>query len=128
MFFSAIEGIERLSLDLGGHYMLKATFSFIETYLSTDNWKAQHAAFWAIGNMAEGCKDVFKTSLPGLLKHIGTGLTSSHQRVKFAALSALGLLCEDIAVINLIFNYLAKYSKKLPPRCITCLSQINDFK
>jgi len=102
MYFSAVEGIERLALDLGGQYMLKATFSFIETYLASDNWKANHAGYSAIGFMAEGCKDVFKTHLPNLLKHIGSGLTHNHPRVKYSALLALGLLCEDVAVINIL--------------------------
>ena len=104
MFFNAVDGIERLALDLGGQYMLKSTFSFIETYLASDNWKANHAGYYAIGFMAEGCADAFKEHLPNLLKHIGSGLTHPHPRVKFSALSALGLLFEDLAV-NIIYTY-----------------------
>jgi hypothetical protein len=99
MYFSAVEGIERLTLDLGGNFMLKSTFSFIETYLASSDWIANHAAYSAISCMAEGSKEVYKNHLPDLLKHIGSGFTHSHPRVRFSALHALGSLCEFQSVI-----------------------------
>ncbi len=125
MYLSACEGIERLSNDLGGKFMLKATFSYIETYLSSNNWAAKHAGFSAIGYMAEGCKDVFKSHLPNLLKFIGSGLIHEHPRVKYSALSALGLLCEDVAV-NIFLILLAFNSKNLSSGCFTSISQTHD--
>jgi hypothetical protein len=97
MIYSVNDGIRRLSIDIGGKFMLENCTPYIKRYLASSNWIEQHAAFIAIAYMSEACKDLYKTNIVDLLQFVSSGLVHEHVRVKYAALTALAFLAEDTA-------------------------------
>jgi ribosomal protein S13 len=99
MFYGARDGISRLSIDLGAKFFAETTTPYIKKFLASENWIENHAAFMIIGYMAQGCAEIFKTNVVDLLNYISQGLVHAHPRVIYAALTALGLLLEEIAPV-----------------------------
>lgn len=97
MYFGARDAINRLSSDLGGKFMVENSMALIPQLLSSDDWIKVHAGLIALGFMTQGCKDLFKTNILEVLKYISTGLDHTNPRVRYAALTALGMLCEELA-------------------------------
>lgn len=97
MFYGARDGISRLSVDLGGKFFAETATPYVKKYLSSDNWIENHSGFFIIGYMAQGCAEIFRSNILDLLNYISQGLVNSHPRVIYAALTALGLLVEEIA-------------------------------
>jgi len=109
MYFVARNAVERLALDLGGVNFLNSVDNIIKTLLSSENWIHNHAGLIALAWMAEGCKEVFKKNHEAILEYVVKGLGHSHPRVRWAALTALGIILNEIAVIILlIFSLLFK--------------------
>ena len=106
MYFVARNAIERLALDIGGVNFLNSVDNIIKTLLSSDNWIHNHAGLVALAWMAEGCKEIFKKNHETVLEYIIKGLGHSHPRVRWAALTALGILLNEIAVSykNIFYN------------------------
>jgi hypothetical protein len=97
MFFGVRDGLSRLGTDLGGKYLVENTNAYIQKFLASSNWIENHAAFVAIGYMSQACRDTFKLSTVEVLNYISNGLVHTHPRVRYAALTALGMLLEEIA-------------------------------
>jgi hypothetical protein len=97
MFFGVREGLSRLGTDLGGKYLVENTNSFVQKFLTSSNWVENHAGFIALGYMSQACRDVFKGNAVEVLNYISNGLVHLHPRVRYAALTALGMLLEEIA-------------------------------
>ena len=102
MHFVARNAIERLALDIGGVNFLNSVDNIIKTLLSSDNWIHQYAGLIALAWMAEGCKEVFKKNHVAILEYIVKGLGNSHPRVRWAALTALGIILNETAVNNFL--------------------------
>jgi hypothetical protein len=73
--------------------MLACTGTLI--YQSTnnkENWQYRSAGFAFLGMIAESCSKKFKKDFTDTVKLIGQGLFDSHERVRYSALMALGLV------------------------------------
>lgn len=73
--------------------MLACTSTLI--YQSTnniENWQYRQAGFTFLGMIAEACSKKFKKDFTDTVKLIGQGLFDSHERVRYSALMALGLI------------------------------------
>ena len=81
---------------------LNSVDNIIKTLLSSDNWIHQYAGLIALAWMAEGCKEVFKKNHVAILEYIVKGLGNSHPRVRWAALTALGIILNETAVNNFL--------------------------
>ena len=97
IFYGVRDGFERLSIDLGGKFFMEATSGFINKYLTSQNWVEIHAAFTALAFISEGCKEQYKSHLLEILGFVSNGLTNQHPRVRYAALSAFGLILKETA-------------------------------
>ncbi|MCQ2815925.1 MAG: hypothetical protein MJ252_01545 [archaeon] len=95
MFYAVRDTFDRLSNDLGDKYFMEATSPFIQRCLTSQNWIEIHAGFFAIGNMAEGCKESFKKHVLDLMNYISPALTNPHPRVRYAALFAFSNLLKE---------------------------------
>ena len=97
MFYGVRDSFDRLSVDLGGEFIMGSTAEFIKKFLNSSNWKEVHAAFTAMGYLSEGCKEEFSKNLKEFLQFISNGLTHQHPRVRYAALFAFGAVLKSAA-------------------------------
>lgn len=92
MYYAVRDAFDRLSVSLGGDYIMNQTSGLIQKCFQSQNWVEVHAGFTALGYMAEGCKESFKKHLLELMNYISPALTHQHPRVKYIALFAFGAI------------------------------------
>lgn len=97
MFYSVKSGLERLSIDLGGEFIMNNINNSIKVYLTSKNWIENHAAFAVLSCIAEGAKDIYTNNLKELLQYISNGLMHPHPRVRYMALIFFGDLLTQTA-------------------------------
>ncbi|KAJ3138200.1 hypothetical protein HK101_003763, partial [Irineochytrium annulatum] len=96
-YIIAEQGMDRLSLALGGKSILPVAFNLIPKMLGDENWAKRHAGLMAISVMGEGCNDLMKESLRDFVTLILPYLRDAHPRVRYAACNAVGQMCTDFA-------------------------------
>jgi hypothetical protein len=123
MMYSVRDGLRRVSIDIGGKFMLENCTPFIKKFLASSSWIEQHAAFIAIAYMSEACKDLYKSNIVDLLGYISNGLVHEHVRVKYAALTALAFLLEDVAPL-----IQKKYHSNVLPAICKLMQESNSLR
>ena len=97
MFYSVKTGLERLSIDLGGEFLMKSLNNSIKAYLTSTNWIEIHGGLATLAYIAEGVKDIYVNNLKELLQYISKGLVHQHPRVRYMALTFFGYLLTETA-------------------------------
>ena len=97
MFYSVKTGLERMTIDLGGEFIMNCINSSIKTYLQSKNWVEIHGGFAALACITEGAKEIFKNNLKELLQFISEGLVNPNSRVRYMALIFFGNLLSETA-------------------------------
>lgn len=87
--------LSRAANSLGSDAVLPVLLQLIPLHLQSDDWAKQHTGLMALGMIAEGCHDKFENSLAQVLSMVLPYLKSSNPRLKWAALTTLGLLCSE---------------------------------
>ena len=97
MFYSVKSGLERLSIDLGGIFIMNNMNENIKKYLNSQNWVEIHGGFAVLAYITEGCKEVFSKNLKELLQYISQGLINENPRVRYISLIFFGNLLRETA-------------------------------
>lgn len=91
----AEQGLDRISMDLGGESLVPHFFTLIPQLLGSPDWKHKYAALRALASVAEGCMDSLEDQLDSVLSLIWPSFSDPNPRVQHAACHALGQLCTD---------------------------------
>ena len=136
MFYAVKNGLDRLSIDLGGEFFMQSINNSIKNYLNSNNWVEKHGGFAALAYIAEGAKEIYTKNLKELLQYISNGLIHEHPRVRYMALIFFGNLLTETApkpqkeFANNILPGIAKLftdnEKSLRVKTAACLA-LNDF-
>ncbi|KAF9394692.1 hypothetical protein CPC16_010607 [Podila verticillata] len=89
--------MDRLARALGGKAMLPVSFVYIPQMLANENWKARHAALFAVSAIGEGCVRIMEAELGKIINMILPFLRDPHPRVRYAACNAIGQMSTDFA-------------------------------
>ena len=114
MFYQLKNGIERISLDLGGEFFFNSINNLVDNYLNSKNWIEIHGGLAALAYISESAKDIFSKNIKELLGFISNNLVHEHPRVRYMALVLLSNLLRETApkpqkdYINVILPGLAK--------------------
>lgn len=91
----AEQAIDRISLALGGLYVLPVAFEVIPRFMQSNKWEERRGALMSIAYLAEGCSEALHEHLDGIMKMVFAAFQDPNQRVRYAACHALGQLCTD---------------------------------
>ncbi|KAJ3033961.1 hypothetical protein HDV00_005623 [Rhizophlyctis rosea] len=91
------QGLDRLSLALGGKSVLPPLFALLPSMLSSQQWQSRHAALMAISAIAEGCRSVMEAELGKVVGLVVPYLRDAEGRVRWAGCNCLGQLSTDFA-------------------------------
>ena len=89
----------------------------IPEYLKSADWTVQHTGLLAIGMIAEGCHDAYSKNLGEILNMLLPYLASENPRLRWAALTSLGLLCSEFEP-----TIESTYHASIVPAVLTCMS------
>lgn len=92
MFLLGKDVICAIAASVGGPLLLGTMSQLIPRYLKSEDWVRQHTGILAIGLIGEGCKETYKGSMGSLLDLVLPFTASQYQRLRWAALTSLGLL------------------------------------
>ena len=106
--------------SVGGPLLLGTMSQLVPRYLKSENWVRQHTGLLAIGLIAEGCKESYRSSMGSLLDLIIPFLSSQHQRLRWAALTSLGLLISEFQTL-----IQTQHSERTLPCILSCLHPDN---
>lgn len=94
----AAENINRIASFLGEKTVIAATSQIIkEAIEQKDSWLLRQAGYLFLGMICDTCADMFKKSMDEIMKMSASGLMDPHPRVRFEALTSLGLLLTELA-------------------------------
>jgi importin-5 len=91
----ASETLNALAEHLGEKMTIACTTQLINELVKNESWQCKVAGYVALGMISETCQKSFKSNLEEILKMISPGILDAHIRVRFEALEALTLLCND---------------------------------
>jgi len=138
MFFGVREGLSRLGTDLGGKFLVGHTNAYVQKFLNSSNWIENHAAFIALGYMSQACRDAFKGNAVEVLNYISNGLVHTHPRVRYAALTALGMILEEIApyiqkkfhsnIIPALYKLMSDNNENIRVKTHACSALVNFLR
>ncbi len=80
----------RLADAIGGNKFTAAVFKLLPGFVSSEAWAQRKAGLIGLALMAPACADVLKESLSGVVAAIVPCISDPHQRVRHAALTAVG--------------------------------------
>ncbi|KAL6930230.1 hypothetical protein ACO0SA_001643 [Hanseniaspora valbyensis] len=89
--------LDRLSLNLGGEFLVPHLFKYLEPMLSSQDWRENYGALMGLSAAAEGSCNVLIPQTVKLVEMIIPLTNHPHPRVQFAACNTLGQLCTDFA-------------------------------
>ncbi|KAF9969006.1 hypothetical protein BGZ65_012375, partial [Modicella reniformis] len=89
--------MDRMARALGGKAMLPVSFVYIPQMLANENWKARHAALFAVSAIGEGCVRIMEAELGKIINMVLPFLRDPHPRVRYAACNAIGQMSTDFA-------------------------------
>lgn len=83
----------KLPTFLKGENVLPLLLKAIPEYLKSTDWVSQHTGLLTLGFIAEGCHDSYAQNLGEIVGYLLPFTTSEHPRVKWAAMTSIGLIC-----------------------------------
>jgi hypothetical protein len=94
----AAEAISRMAEDLGEKVTIASTTQVItECVGNTASWKHRAAGYTTLAMIAEPCSKTFRKNVNDTLSLVAKGLLDEHPRVRYASLTAMGLLMNTCA-------------------------------
>lgn len=88
--------LDRLSRALGGKVLFKAMIPLLQTGLQHADWTRRRGALLSLAMIADGCDTYLQASLPQLMPFLVQFAMDPHPRVRYALLSCIYQLCEDV--------------------------------
>ena len=106
-----------------GQLTLPFFLAAIPEYLKSADWTRQHTGLLTIGMIAEGCHESFSKNLAEILNMLLPYLASENPRLRWAALTSLGLLCSEFEP-----TIETSYHATIVPAVLSCMSAGNLVK
>lgn len=91
------DGLNNMALFLKEKVTINACMGLVHENTSSDQWKHKVAGLVGLGVIAEACKEALTKNMEEVIKKACSGLVDQHPRVRYAALSCLGLLVTELA-------------------------------
>jgi hypothetical protein len=115
--------LNRASVSLGSEAVMPVMLQVIPVLLNgSAEWTKQHTGILAIGVIAEGCHKHFEANLAELLSFVLPYTQSQNPRLRWAALTTLGLLLTEFEpTIQLNFH------SEVMPRLLTCMTECANY-
>ena len=104
--------LDRISSAIGEKQTLANIQILIQGAVQQERWQHRFAGYVCIGMISAGCKNTFKKNMDEIMQLAAKGLMDSHPRVRFEALTSLGLLLTELA---------PKAQKKFHPELVPLL-------
>ena len=102
---TAQEILGKVAPELGVKFLFPNFMPYIKETLGSENWHHQYAGLMAIGLLAEGSAEHFKSELDSLMNLLIPLMKQSNPRVIYALLTALALLCSEFTVTYIYIIY-----------------------
>ena len=94
----AADNINRIASFLGEKTIIACTTQIIkEAIEQKDSWQLRQAGYLFLGMISETCGEMFKKNIDEIMKMSANGLLDPHPRVRYEALTSLGLLLTEQA-------------------------------
>ena len=94
----AADNINRIASFLGEKATLASSSNLIKEALeSKDSWPLRHAGYLFLGQISDTCGETFRKNMDDVMRMACTGLLDAHPRVRYEALTTLGLLLTELA-------------------------------
>lgn len=94
-FNTAVNAINRISMDLGEKTVLLACTPIIKSCITAEDWKQRQAGYMLFGLIAEACNESVNKNLDEAMKMACSGLVDANPRVRHSALSCTALLLTE---------------------------------
>jgi hypothetical protein len=110
--------LSRAANSFGSEVVLPVLFHLIPLHLQSEDWTRQHTGILAIGMIAEGCHSQFEASMSQVLAMFLPFMQSPNPRLKWAALTTLGLFCSEFEpIVQLNFH------SQVMPSILACMTE-----
>lgn len=94
----AADNINRIASFIGEKTIIACSTHLIkEAIEQKDKWQLRQAGYLFLGMISDTCQDMFKKNLDEIIRMAASGLIDPHPRVRYEALTALGLLLTELA-------------------------------
>lgn len=94
----AADNINRIASFLGEKTMINCSTQIIkEAIEQKDSWQLRQAGYLFLGMISDTCAELFKKSMDEIMKMSASGLLDPHPRVRYEAMTSLGLLLTELA-------------------------------
>jgi len=91
----AAEALLDISSALGDKITIVASSQIINEALKRSEWQYRQAGFLFLAMIAESCAKIIKKNLDEIFALLAGGLTDEHPRVRYQALTSLGLILNE---------------------------------
>ena len=94
----AADSVNRIASFLGEKTILATTTNIIKEAIGqADSWQLRQAGYLFLGMISDTCSQTFLKNMDEIMKMAAGGLLDSHPRVRYEALTAMGLLLTELA-------------------------------
>jgi len=123
MFLLGKDVICAIAASVGGPLLLGTMSQLVPRYLKSEDWVRQHTGILAIGLIGEGCKETYKGSMGSLLDLVLPFTASQCQRLRWAALTSLGLLIGQFHPL-----VQTQFAERTLPCILSCVQEGNMLR
>ncbi|TNV74745.1 hypothetical protein FGO68_gene4951 [Halteria grandinella] len=94
----AADNVNRIASHLGEKVMIKCSTHLIKEAIEQQgSWQLRQAGYLFLGMISDTCKESFIKSMDDVMRMSASGLLDAHPRVRYEALTSLGLLLTELA-------------------------------
>ena len=94
----AADSLNRIASFLGEKTTVACTTQIIKQAIDhKDSWQIRQAGYLFLGMVSDTCAETYKKSLEEIMRMSASGLLDAHPRVRYEALTSLGLLLTEFA-------------------------------
>lgn len=102
---TAQDVLAKIVPELGVKFLLPIFTPMIKETLNSDDWKANYAGLMVLGYLAEGMEESFPDELDNIVNILLNCMNKTNNRVEYALLTAIALLCSEFTVIKIKFLF-----------------------
>jgi hypothetical protein len=119
----AKQGLAEISTFLGEKITMASCMGIIHEGTTSNEWKKKVSGLIGLGHIAESCKESMEKSMEEVIKKACLGMTDEHPRVRYAALTCLGLLLTELCPTAQV-----KYHTELMPMLLKMMESEVSLK
>ncbi|QDZ25046.1 importin beta [Chloropicon primus] len=121
LFDVGLEGLDRLSIALGGNAVMPIANQILPAFLQDQDWKKRHSALMTLAQIAEGCVKVMSKAISWTVDICVTGLRDPHPKVRWAACQTVGQLSTDLGP-----TFQEQEHGRIVPTLLAAMDDVNE--